>query len=229
VQGLTGFAFGLAAIGFWAWGLEPHLTGALVVLGSILSHMFTIGSVRRSINARLVAPFIAGGALGIPFGVLLLHRIDPIAFKIGVGALLTVYCPIALLGRGRMLVRAGWPADAAVGWIGGVMGGISGLAGPPATLWSGMRGWDHNTQRGVYQTYNLAMQVFAFVGFLASGIIVPQTLQMFAIALPAIIVCALAGAQLYKRFSPETFRTAVLLLLTVSGIVLLIATLSSRA
>ena len=226
VQGVSGFAFGMVALAFWAWTLEPHLAGALVVLGSLLSHFFSIGSVSRTIDVRKLAPFVAGGALGIPVGVFLLHRIDPTAFKAGVGALLAVYCPVALVARNRAaFTGAGWFADALVGSVGGVMGGISGLAGPPSTLWCTMRGWDQNTQRGVYQTYNLAMQIFAFVAFVASGVIVPKTLQLFAFIVPAIVVSAFAGAKVYKLMSPETFRRVILGLLTASGIALLASTL----
>jgi hypothetical protein len=35
VQGLSGFAFGMVAMSFWAWVLEPQLAAVLSVFGSL--------------------------------------------------------------------------------------------------------------------------------------------------------------------------------------------------
>ena len=34
VQGLSGFAFGMVAMSFWAWVLEPRLAAALAAVGA---------------------------------------------------------------------------------------------------------------------------------------------------------------------------------------------------
>ena len=33
VQGLSGFAFGMVSMSFWAWALDPRLAAALAVFG----------------------------------------------------------------------------------------------------------------------------------------------------------------------------------------------------
>ena len=35
VQGLSGFAFGLVAMSFWAWTVEPQLAALLAVFGAL--------------------------------------------------------------------------------------------------------------------------------------------------------------------------------------------------
>jgi len=35
VQGLSGFAFGLVAMSFWAWVLAPQVAAALAVFGAL--------------------------------------------------------------------------------------------------------------------------------------------------------------------------------------------------
>jgi len=35
VQGLSGFAFGLVAMSFWAWVLDPKLAATLAVFGAL--------------------------------------------------------------------------------------------------------------------------------------------------------------------------------------------------
>lgn len=229
VSGLAGFAFGLVALGVWAWSLEPTAAGPLVVFGSLVAQVVSFGSlgpVRQSLSFGRVGPFIAGGLLGVPIGVLLLHHIDPRGFKLAVGIILVVWCPTMLFARNLPRVTAGgrW-ADAAAGWVGGLMGGLGGLTGPAPTLWCALRRWDRDTQRAVFQSYNIAMQALTLAAYLASGTIGARTAGLFAVVAPAALLPALAGARLYGRFTDEGFRRLILLLLTASGAVLLVSAL----
>ena len=45
VQGLSGFAFGLVAMAFWAWSLDPVLAGPLVVFGSLIGQLVGSGAL----------------------------------------------------------------------------------------------------------------------------------------------------------------------------------------
>src|SRR6202022_3840894 len=140
VQGLSGFAFGLVSMAFWAWALTPQLAAPMVVFGSLLGQIRPLGTIRRGFDARRAAPFVAGGLLGMPLGVALLHHLDPVFFKLAIGGFLVVYCPAMLAAGGLPRVEAGGrAADAASGFAGGIMGGLAGMAGPAPHLW-GTRG-----------------------------------------------------------------------------------------
>jgi hypothetical protein len=47
VQGLSGFAFGLVAMSFWVWTIEPRLAAVLVVFGALTGQIIGVVSVRR--------------------------------------------------------------------------------------------------------------------------------------------------------------------------------------
>jgi uncharacterized membrane protein YfcA len=227
VQGLAGFAFGLIALGIWAWAIDPTLAGPLVVFGSLIGQLLSFGTVRHSMQVSVLLPFVAGGILGIPIGIALLHRIDPLAFKLVVGIILLTWCPTMLLARNLpRFTRVGRWADAVAGWLGGVMGGLGGLTGPAPTLWCSLRGWGRDTQRAVFQTFNLVMQTLTMIAYLASGTIGREAAWLFAIAVPAMIVPTLIGARLYRRFTDFGFQRLVLALLTASGGVLVVSSLS---
>jgi uncharacterized membrane protein YfcA len=222
VQGLSGFAFGLTALGVWAWSVDPALTGPLVIFGSLIGQILSIGSVGRGLDPRRILPFVAGGIAGVPVGVALLRDIDPLAFKLAVGVLLAVWCPAMLLAR--ELPRITWGgrlADAAIGAIGGAMGGLAGLTGPAPTLWTALRGWDRDAQRAVFQAFNLAMQALTMTAYLAAGAVSAQAGRLFLVVVPTMLVPTLVGARLYRRFSGAAFQKIVLGLLTASGIVLI--------
>ncbi len=225
VQGLSGFAFGLVAMAIWAWLLDPALAGPLVVFGSLVGQLLTLNSIRRGFDPRRVLPFIAGGVLGVPIGVALLRRVAPLAFKLAVGVLLSVWCPAMLFARDLPRVaRGGRLADAGAGLVGGVMGGLGGLSGPAPTLWATLRGWSRDAQRAVFQAFNLAMHGLTMAAYLATGTVSAEAARLFLVVAPAMLVPALVGARLYRRFSDAAFRKVVLGLLAVSGAIVIATT-----
>jgi uncharacterized membrane protein YfcA len=226
VQGLSGFAFGLVALGIWAWSVDPTIAGPLVVFGSLLGQVLSFGTVRRGLDPGRILPFIIGGPIGVPIGVVLLRHIDPFGFKLAVGIILLVWSPTMLLLRELPRITGGgrW-ADGIAGWIGGVMGGLGGLTGPAPTLWCALRGWGRDAQRAVFQSFNLVMQVVTMAAYIATGTISTETAWLFAIVAPAMLVPTLIGVRLYRCFSDAGFQRLVLLLLTASGAVLVVASL----
>ena len=222
VQGLSGFAFGMVAMSFWAWSLEPRLAAVLAVFGALTGQVIAALSVRRGFDARRLWPFVCGGLLGVPLGVLLLPRLDADAFKAVLGLLLVLWCPGMLLAKDLpRITRGGRLADGAVGLAGGVMGGIGGFTGTLPTLWCTLRGFDKDAQRAVVQNFNLSMLAVTMASYLATGVVTPAMLPLFAVVAPAMLVPTLLGARLYIGISEARFRQIVLGLLTVSGLVLL--------
>ncbi|HEY7579217.1 MAG TPA: sulfite exporter TauE/SafE family protein [Acetobacteraceae bacterium] len=224
VQGLSGFAFGLVAMTVWAWVVSPQTAGPLVVFGSLVGQLLSLGTVRRGFAGRRVWPFVLGGCIGTPIGVAMLRYIDQTVFKMAVGLILVAYCPLMLCMRAVPRVTGGGRlADGSVGVVGGFMGGLGGLNGPAPTLWCALRGWSRHEQRAVFQTFSLCMQALTLAIYGASGLITRQTLSLFALVAPAMILPTLLGLRLYARFSETGFRRVVLILLSLSGIVLLMA------
>jgi len=222
VQGLSGFAFGLVSLAFWAWFVSPQLAGPMVVFGSLIGQILSFHTVRRGFDLSLMLPFLIGGAIGVPLGILVLRYLDPLLFTAAVGTLLSLYCPAMLFSRELPRITAGGKvADGAIGFLGGVMGGIGGLTGPIPTLWCALRGWDNDTQRAVFQSFNLAMQALTLVVYAVSGLLSFEAWHMFVLIVPAMLIPTLIGARLYRRFSELAFRRLVLVLLSLSGFVLL--------
>jgi uncharacterized membrane protein YfcA len=225
VQGLSGFAFGLTAMSIWAWTLQPQLAAALTVFGALVGQLIAAATVRRAVDRARLLPFVLGGLVGIPIGVALLPRLDVLAFKAGLGGFLVLWCP-AMLVAGRLpTIRAGRLADAAVGALGGLMGGLGGFAGTAPTLWCTLRGYAKDEQRAIVQNFNLAMQLFTMLGYLAHGLIQRPMLPLLGITAAALLVPSLLGARLYVGLSAQAFQRVVLGLLTASGVALLAASL----
>lgn len=221
VAGLSGFAFGMIGLSVWAWVLEPRLLSPMVVFGSLVAQVVSLGAVRRSHSWRRLLPFLIGGIAGVPLGVRLLEVVDLRWFRGLTGLVLIVYCAGMLLARDLPPLRhGGRAADSIAGLIGGVMGGLAGLTGPVPTLWCTLRRWDKDVQRTVFQSFNLAMHAVTLASYGWTGVLTSEVGWMFALMLPAILLPTWLGARLYRRIDEETFRRLVLGLLLVSGCVL---------
>jgi len=226
VQGLTGFGFGLVAMSFWAWVLDPRLAAVLAVFGALTGQILAAFTVRRGFDWRLVGPFVAGGLVGLPLGLALLPHLDAVRFRAGVGALLALWCPLMLFStRLPRLGFGGRWADAAAGACGGFMGPLGGFTGVIPTLWCTLRGLERDAQRAVIQNFNLAMLAATLASYLAGGIVTRPMLPLMAVVAPALVLPALAGMKVYFGISPQAFRTVVLALLAASGVAMLASAL----
>jgi len=226
VQGLSGFGFGMTAMAIWAWVLDPQLAAVLSVFGALTGQVIAAVTVRRGFDMKRLLPFIIGGLVGIPIGVTLLPMLDPIIFKVFLGAFLVTWCPVMLLiGQIPHIRRGGRIADGVSGTLGGIMGGIGGFTGVIPTLWCTLRGYDRDTQRSIIQNFNLSMLAVTMATYLASGIVTRAMWPMFAIVAPAMLIPSLLGSKLYIGISDVAFKRVVLGLLTASGVALLASAL----
>ena len=125
IQGISGFAFAMIALSVWAWALPPEVAAQLSVFGALCGQLVSFLQVRKGYDLGRIAPLIFGGVFGVPLGVFLLHNIDPVRFRLVIGALLTLYGAYGLTaGGGVVLTHGGRLLDAFIGLIGGVLGGL---------------------------------------------------------------------------------------------------------
>lgn len=224
VQGLSGFAFGMVSMSFWAWTVEPRLAAMLTLFGALVGQTIAAVTVRRPFNRAVLWPFLVGGLCGVPMGIWLLPRFDVPMFQLCLGLLLVLWCPLMLASDKLPPVRwGGRKADAFVGGIGGVMGGIGGFSGTVPTLWCVLRRMPRDEQRAVIQNFNLAMQIVAFTLHVAVGNMQWRMVPLLALVAVAVLVPVLLGGKLYLGISEQAFRKIVLSLLTASGVALLAA------
>jgi uncharacterized membrane protein YfcA len=222
VAGLSGFAFGLVAASVWLYILTPLQSATLIVAFGLVVQGYSVWKLRRALDWRRLSPFVIGAAIGVPAGVMLLAWSDPHTVRIAIGIFLVIYSLYAFFRPPlKLAARAGAAADAAVGFINGAVGGLTGLAGIVVTIWCGLRGWPKDVQRATFQPVAVAVFLMTAVGLGATGTVTAETLRLFLIGLPCVIVGTWLGLKLFGRIDEAMFRKVVLALLFVSGAVLL--------
>ncbi|MFZ5566570.1 MAG: sulfite exporter TauE/SafE family protein [Pseudomonadota bacterium] len=226
VQGLSGSNFGMTSTAVWAWFLAPQVVAPLALTGSLTGQILGALTLRRGWHWRRFAPFLIGGLLGIPLGVLLLPRLDTDLFKLVLGSLLVLTCPALLLASELPRVRVGGRiADSLAGLGGGVLGGLGGYTGVIPTLWTTLRGLPKDEQRAIIQNFNLGIQLVTFGAYLWQGLITHALLPQLALLIPVVLLTSWFGTRIYLGLSEVRFRQLVLLLLTAAGVAMLAAAL----
>jgi uncharacterized protein len=220
VSGLAGFGTALMALGLWLYVLPPAVAVTLTLICSVVAQTATLPSMWKSFDLSLVWPFVVGGLLGVPIGTLLIAHADPRVFKLTIGIFLLVF-PIALyFSAPKAFTFGGRFADAAVGFAGGILGGLAGLSGPLPILWASVRGWGKDERRGIFQTFNWTVLFVALCLHAAGGQVGRDVLFAAALALPGTIIGTWLGARLYHALDDRNFRDVVLGLLFLSGAIL---------
>jgi len=160
----------------------------------------------------------------IPVGWLKIAELTPISadpkvFKLSIGVLLLVFSSALYLNKRPLAITFGGRiADGAIGFAGGILGGLAGLSGPLPILWANIRGWNKHERRGIFQLFNFTVLATALVLQTASGLVAFKVVWLALVAFPGTLIGAWAGARVYHALSDKHFGDVVLGLLFLSGL-----------
>lgn len=222
-SGLAGFAMGFVVSAVWLHIITPLQTTALVVGYGLWTQGYGVWKLRHSLNWQSVAPFIIGGAIGVPIGTLMLTYIDAAYMRTAVGLLLVVYGIYGLMQPAFRPVRAGTAGDSSVGFMNGVLCGLTGLPGFIITVWCQLRGFTKDVQRAVFQPVMLAAIVVTAISLGFTSAITVDVVKLYVLGLPAMLAGLWLGFKLYGKLNDVAFRKVILTLLLVSGLGLVTA------
>jgi uncharacterized membrane protein YfcA len=221
-SGLAGFALGLVVSGIWLHIITPMQTAILIAGYGLLSQGYSIWKLWHALDWRKVMPFVVSGAVGVPVGALLLSSINPAYMRVGIGVLLVVYSVYSLARPVFKPVHAGLPADLGIGFLNGLLGGLTGLSGVFITIWCQVKGWPKDAQRAVFQPVLFLVLAMSAVSLAIAGALTAETIKLFVLGLPVLFAGIWSGLKLYGKLDDAAFRKIILLLLLVSGLTLIV-------
>ena len=171
-----------------------------------------------------------GGLAGMPIGTLLVARADPQnvqAERRRDAAGVSDRAVFSSARRWRFASAAGRPTPA-VGFAGGILGGLAGLSGPLPTLWASVRGWTKDQRRGVFQIFNGTVLGAALCLQIATGFVKADVFWLALLALPGTLIGARLGMRTYHALNDRNFYDVVLALLFLSGLGLVWSSIAPR-
>jgi uncharacterized membrane protein YfcA len=220
-SGAAGFAYGVVATSIWLHAISPIHAALLVVSGGLINQIGLVWAMRRTLEFGRLWPFLIGGVVGVPLGVAVVLETNPRGIQIGLAIFMIVYGVYVLAGpRLPQLTWGGKAADAGVGFIGGLFGGVAGLSGVFPAMWTQLRGWSKEASRGVYQPFILLAHLLTLL-LIGAVALDREGAVLFLIAIPAVLLGSWIGWKLYGRLDERRFQHVLSLLLIVSGLLLI--------
>jgi uncharacterized protein len=221
LAGLGGFAFGIVAAAIWLYVLTPLQTATLIMGLGLVVQGYSVWKLRHALDGRRLAPLLIGTAFGVPLGVFVLAHTDPRYLPLGIGVVLVLFSLYGLLRPNlRPIKSAPLSGDLGAGFLNGVLGGATGLAGVIAVIWCQLRGWAKDQQRTVFQPAAVATFALSAALLGSQGSISGEVVPLFLAALPVLLAGTWLGLKFYGKLDEAQFRKIVLILLLASGVAL---------
>jgi uncharacterized membrane protein YfcA len=133
VRGFTGFGTAMIYMPFASTVLSPVAAIITILVFDMFGPLPNIPRALRDGTPRDVARLGIGALIGLPIGLFLLYRIDPQVFRWLVSFSALTLLALLITGWRYHGELARWMVFV-VGAIGGLLGGVSGLAGPPVIM-----------------------------------------------------------------------------------------------
>lgn len=224
LQTSTGFGFSIMATPFLLMLFLPQEAIQINIILSLLISISLVWKIRADIDFTLLKRFMMGSTAGVPFGLLLFISVDMNAFKIGVSVLLLA---LTLLLIFNFRVKSTRIRDFIVGGLSGLLTTSIGMPGPPLLLYF----TGTNTEKGKLRATTLAFYLFIYFISLITQILFTGTNSFIwewsLYAIPIVLAGLYAGQIIFRWLSQRVFKIFTYILLSFTGIYLLIESLNS--
>jgi uncharacterized membrane protein YfcA len=222
VFGVTGFGASPITIPVLVHVLPLTFVLALAAILDLGSALVLGFRTRREADARELAVLVPFTLVGLALGVTLLVRLPRDATLLALGLFVCAFALHVVLRRdaARRLSRL-WAAPA--GLVGGVIGALFGMGGPPYVMYIAGRVAEPAAQRAtishmVILNVGLRVAAFALAGLLAS----PALWIAAASLLPLAWAGVWVGSRVHVRLAPATTARLIGGALLVSGVTLIL-------
>ena len=217
---LSGFGYALVSTPFLVLLFPPQQVVPVVLLSSIPLSVLIVCDCYREISPGRIGRWLAGAAVGGPLGVYGLASIPEDTMRVVIGAITLVAALTLWLKPARPFRRETLPALGA-GCLSGVLGGASGMSGPPVILLGLNQGWEYGGFRANLIGYFLVLHLALLLLFRNFGILDGETLALGGWALPGLLVGYAIGIRLKPRVSQAHFRALAFGLVGLGGVLAL--------
>ena len=224
VFGVTGFGASPITIPVLAHVLPVTFVLPLAALLDLGAALVLSWHTRRQADSRELLALVPFTLLGLTLGVTLLVHLPRDVILLALGLFVCVYA-VHVIRRHRAVRRLSRRWAAPAGIVGGLVGALFGMGGPPYVMYLTGRIADPAAQRATISQMvilNVGLRVAAFA---VAGLLVSPALWLaVAVLLPVAWAGLWAGHRVHVRLAPATVARLIGAALLTSG-----ATLVARA
>lgn len=217
VRGFAGFGTAMVFVPMAALVVEPVHAILIMMTFDLFGPIALLPRAWRDGEPRDVGILGLGALIGLPFGVYLLTRMDPIVFRWVVSLL-----ALGLLG----MLMSGWryrnPLNAlmtgVIGTIGGFLCGIAALPGPPVILSYMSSPRRPEVIRANTMMYLFLVDVLTFLVFTLKGLLVLLPLVVGAVLSIPYALAGLVGQFIFNPAQEQVYRRVAYGVIAASAI-----------
>lgn len=220
-RGFSGFGAALVLMPVMAIIYGPVQSVVMLTLMEVPATAFLLPSFARRADWRAVMPLGLASIATIPLGAWILVALDAELLQQAIAVLVLVFA--ALLASGWRYRRPPtMPVLLGVGGAAGLIGGAANMSGPLVVVFLLAGG------NAAFQVRAGIMAFFAFATFIRVGVYaahdlyVAETVLLSAVLAMPYLIGIWTGSRLFRGVSERGFRMAVLILISVMGVVALV-------
>ncbi|MCD9149423.1 sulfite exporter TauE/SafE family protein [Pseudophaeobacter flagellatus] len=221
VKGMVGFALPMILVS----GLSLFLAPELALAGLILPTLVTNGmqALRQGVGAAFASLkrfwiFLLAVLICLLLSAQTVRILPQQVMFLLIGVPVTLFVLLQLLGLALTLAKPTPRVEVMVGAFAGMVGGVSGVWGPPTVAYLTALNLEKSEQIRVQGVIYGIGAVTLFLAHIGSGVIRSETLPFsILLVLPAVVGMWLGG-RLHDRIDQKLFKQATLIVLLVAGL-----------
>lgn len=226
----TYFGFGEALISMPLLaliGLETHAAISVVGLAGLFVASLNIFSGYRNIKYNVLFLMLVGSLVGIPIGIWILRYFNTNIVQMMLGGFLIMYGTYSLCkflffnNRIRVVLKSNiW--SGITGIVSGILGSLYNSHGVPVVIYGTLSRWHIKDFRSTIQAHFFLTAIFVVMGQGFGGIWTEQTMPLFLLSLPCLIISVIIGKYLSKLTSYNHFEKWLYVFIVILGALILI-------
>ncbi|MGC9307823.1 MAG: sulfite exporter TauE/SafE family protein [Thermoplasmatota archaeon] len=236
VHGIAGFGYAQVAMGLLPLFRSPGPASVVFTITAVFANWRVFWSVRDEFAWKDWAVPVAGLIVGLPVGIYVFTGLNDALMRLAIGIVLLVSVAFIIAIRQSSFVnnwiqqnniKPGWKTAVTAGFFGGILGGAVAIPGPPMILYGafmmGAGFWSDTKMKAVLTAFFGTLMLYRLGTLIVTAdVTLPLTIEAL-IALPALFLGAWAGIQVFNRLPQHIFRWLVLIGLTITAALLIIA------
>lgn len=227
LQTATGFGYAIITAPLLAMVLGSKETVMITMLTGLISRLFMMRATKNDGSFKAIFPLITASVVGAIPGAYVMTIISNDVLKIFIGLVLLIAATV-LWKNYRLSISQYRFAETIVGGLSGFLATTTSINGPPIILYYLNSRAEENKSvfRGNLTRYFLLINMASIViSYFAGTLKIKELWFQTLLSIPALYIGFYLGEKFFHRINAETFRRVALVMVFVSSLVLIGATL----
>jgi uncharacterized protein len=217
VRGFTGFGSALIIMPAASSVLDPFAALAFLTVVEFWGPLPNLRSALRTGQPTEVLRLLAGAAIGLPLGLWGLSMLDPTVFGWSVSIIVLILLSLVMTGwRYSGTLRPSGVVG--VGSVGGFLGGIAGVPGPPVIMLYMASALPIAVIRANFLLYLLGIDLMMITLFAMFDLLDALAITASLLCAPLYMAANVLGAWLFDPSAVRLFRAVAYIVIAVSAI-----------